>query len=167
MSRVVFIGAECTGKSSLTAEIAARFDEPFSREYVRDYAERLDREIREEDLEPIARGQLSHEDEALKKASVFVFHDTNILSSILYARHYFGKRYAWVDRFFEERVYDHYFICQPDIPWVEDPGQRVSSEERDELHLRFKQILEDYGIPAVPVEGTLAERIKTVEEALK
>ena len=39
-ARVVLIGPECTGKTSLAADLAARFGVPWSEEYAREFVER-------------------------------------------------------------------------------------------------------------------------------
>ncbi len=164
--RIVFTGAECTGKTTLIEEISQRIGEPYSAEYVREYVEQLDRELEARDLDPIARGQLKNEDEAARNAQRFVLHDTNLLSSILYAEHYFDVHIPWVDEVFLQRDYAHYFFCMPDIPWVDDPGQRVSADERDMLHGRFQAILAKYDIIPVILSGPLEQRIQTVMTVL-
>ncbi len=160
--RIVFIGAECTGKSTLAREIARHFAEPCSNEYVREYADALERPLAECDLDPIARGQIKLEDEARNAARRFAFHDTNLLSSILYAEYYFDTHIPWVDEAFLKRNYTRYFFCMPDIPWVEDPGQRVSPDERTQLHSRFQAILDRYKIAPIVLSGSLEKRIQTV-----
>jgi nicotinamide riboside kinase len=165
--RVVFIGAECTGKTTIANEIARRYDEPCSSEYVRQYVNALDRPLAECDLEPIARGQLRLEDEASLPAKHFVFHDTNLLSSILYAEHYFGAHLSWVDKTFLERSYERYFLCLPDVPWEDDPKQRVGPEERTKLHSRFQAMLARYQIDPIPLSGKIDQRIQTVLMVLR
>ena len=166
VQRVVLIGAECTGKRTLARALADRLGEPWSGEYVRAHVESLDRPLDESDLEPIARGQLQREDAALEEASRFVFHDTNLLSSILYAEHYFGLRIDWVEEVFARRGYDRYFLCLPDIPWEADPGQRVSADERQQLHGHFEAVLKRHGIPYTEIGGDLERRVSTVLSTL-
>lgn len=160
--RIVFIGAECTGKSAIAQAVAERLGEPWSKEYVRQYVDQLDRPLNKSDLEPIARGQIRLEDAAYATASKYVFHDTNLLSSIFYAEHYFDTHIDWVDELFQSRDYDCYYFCQPDIPWKADPGQRESPQEREKLHKLLESILEQYRIPYIPIEGSLVDRMNTV-----
>jgi len=160
--RIVLTGAECTGKSTLAKALAAELGEPWSGEYVRTHVEQLDRALEARDLEPIARAQLRYEDEAYAKASKYVVHDTNILSSILYAKHYFDVSIPWVDETFAKREYFRYFLCLPDIPWIADPGQRESPQERLELHGVFVSTLERHNIAYTLLEGTLENRLKRV-----
>ena len=45
MYRVVITGAESTGKTTLARQLAAHFEAPISREFVRDFVESIDRPI--------------------------------------------------------------------------------------------------------------------------
>ena len=135
-TRIVLIGAESTGKSTLADALAEARGLPRTTEFVRTYAEGLDRELCEADLDPIARGQLAEED---RHGDVpVVLHDTNLLSTLIYARHYFGVEQAWLAEAFAARHYAVYLFCQPDIPWVADPGQRAGPEARAQLHAIFE-----------------------------
>lgn len=165
--RIVLTGAECTGKTTLISALSQKLGEPYSSEYVREYADKVGRPLEAKDLDPIARGQLAGEDEAMQKADKLVLHDTNLLSSILYAEHYFDVHIPWVDDLFLKRDYTRYFFCMPDIPWEADPGQRVSADERGKLHWRFRAILARYQIDPIPLSGTLEQRIQTVQTELK
>lgn len=160
--RIVFIGAECTGKTTIATEVARSFNEPCSAEFVRQYAQALDRPLEARDLDPIARGQIRIEDEARDAARQYVFHDTNLLSSILYAEHYFDSHLAWVDEAFSQRTYSLYFLCSLDVPWEDDPGQRVGPNERAKLQPLFQKILSRYNIDPVTLSGPIEKRIQTV-----
>jgi nicotinamide riboside kinase len=159
---VVFIGAECTGKTTLTKAVADHFAAPWSQEFVRTHVERIQRPLNSNDLVPIARGQIAFEDAATAQADRWVFHDTNLLASIFYADYYFQTHLDWVDSIFLSRPYHHYFLCTPDIPWEADPGQREGPHVRDMLHHRFKATLEQYQLPFTAVGGTLNERTNQV-----
>jgi len=154
MIRVVLTGAECTGKTSLASALSGYYGEPWTAEFVRQYVDQLDRELAREDLEPIARGQLEQEDRALDQASRFILHDTNLLSSILYANHYFGEQFNWVNDAFLQRDYALYLLCSPKgIDWRADPGQRDSEAARAELHEKFKQSLLWLQLPYIELTG--------------
>lgn len=159
MIRIVLTGAECTGKTSLAKALSGYYGEPWTGEFVRQYVDTLDRELTREDLEPIARGQLETEDRALDRAGQLILHDTNLLSSILYANHYFGEQLEWVNECFLGRDYALYLLCSPDgIEWKADPGQRESAGARDELHEKFKESLERLELPYVELTGSQEER---------
>ena len=166
MKRIVLTGAESTGKSTLAAALASHYCEPWTEEYVRHYVDRVGRELTQDDLKPIAQGQLANEDAALEKATRIVFHDTNILSSILYANHYFETTLDWANDHFRERDYALYLFCMPDIPWVADEGQREGPELRATLHQMFKDSLETLELPFVEISGTKTERLRKAIAAI-
>lgn len=159
MIRIVVTGAESTGKSTLARALARHFKVPLSSEYVRPYVDGIGRELTADDLEPIARGQFAAEDAAVAQAESLVIHDTNILSSILYAKHYFGRTLDWVDKAFAERDYTLYLLCLPDIPWEPDDGQRESPEARDQLHAMFKAELVSLKLPYIEIGGAHEQRL--------
>ena len=165
MIRVVFIGAESTGKSTLAHAVSQARGLPCTGEYVRAYVAGLDRPLSADDLDPIAHGQLAEEDR--HREAPVVLHDTNLLSTLVYARHYFGVTQAWLEDAFAQRQYAVYLFCQPDIPWEPDPGQRESPQERDTLHAVFEAELQRRGLPVVRVAGSPETRLKTALAALQ
>ena len=166
MKRIVLTGAESTGKSTLAAALSGYYGEPWTPEYVRAYVDGLDRELNESDLTRIAQGQFNTEDNGAKQAKRFVLYDTNILSSILYANHYFGKTLDWVNERFLERDYTLYLLCMPDIPWIPDLGQREGPQVRAELHKVFMTSLDKLELPYVVISGNQTERFGAAIQAI-
>lgn len=158
--RIVITGAESTGKTTLAHALADYYAEPSTQEFVRSYVKQLDRKLCEKDLDPIARGQLNAEDDGLKQARRLVIHDTNLLSSIIYAKHYFDVELDWVEKRFRKRNYSLYLLCLPDIPWEADPGQRESSDARTQLHRMFKSRLDSLKLPYAEIHGSREERLQ-------
>lgn len=155
--RIVLIGAESTGKSTLADALVEARGLPRTREYVREYADGLGRPLAANDLDPIAHGQLAEED---RHGEVpLVLHDTNLLSTLIYARHYFGVTQPWLEEVFAQRDYAVYLFCQPDIPWVPDPGQREGPKARLQLHAIFEAELKRRALPVVPIEGDRSTRL--------
>lgn len=159
MKRIVITGAESTGKSTLAQALSGYYGEPWTEEFVRSYVEQLSGELRPHDLQPIAEGQLALEDAALENAQQLVIHDTNILSTIIYANYYFATVFDRINNAFLERDYSLYLLCMPDIPWQADEGQRESPEARDKLHERFKDSLDKLQLPYVEIHGTEEARM--------
>ncbi|MCR9161013.1 MAG: AAA family ATPase [Nannocystaceae bacterium] len=163
-TRIVLIGAESTGKSTLAEALATAKDLPRTHEFVRTYAAALDRPLQEADLDRIARGQLAEED---RHGDVpVVLHDTNLLSTLIYARHYFGVEQAWLEEAFAARHYAVYLFCQPDIPWVADPGQREGPQARAQLHGLFEAELRRRSLPCVRIRGDRDVRLRAALAAL-
>lgn len=166
MKRIVLIGAESTGKSTLAQLLSGYYKEPSTEEFVRSYVESHKAQLSASDLEPIAKGQLALEDAALENAQRLIIHDTNILSTIIYANIYFDTVLDWVNDRFLERDYSLYLLCMPDIPWEADEGQRESPEARDTLHQQFKHSLDRLTIPYVEINGTQDQRMLQAVHAI-
>lgn len=166
MKRIVITGAESTGKSTLAQELSGYYGEPWTEEFVRSYVDQLRGDLNESDLESIAEGQLAQEDAGLEQAKRLIIHDTNILSSIIYANYYFDTVLDWVNDRFLEREYSLYLLCMPDIPWQADAGQRESPEAREQLHELFKDSLDILQIPYVEISGTEEERMMQAVHAV-
>lgn len=166
MKRIVLTGAESTGKSTLAKALAKQYGAPVSHEFVRSYVDQLDRELNIDDLQTIASGQLACEQEAVSQASTIVFHDTNILSSIIYAAHYFDQSIATADQALDAAPYTHYLLCETDIPWEADDGQRESPETRDHLQDIFRTQLKQRMLPYTTISGTLDERIRQATQVI-
>lgn len=166
MKRIVVTGAESTGKTTLTRELARACGAASTPEYVRLFVDRIRREIRESDLDAIARGQLETEDAPLQESPRIIIHDTNLLSTIIYTDHYFDRSLDWLNQCFGRRDYALYLLCLPDIPWEADAGQRESAEVRALLHERFKRELAARGLPHVEIGGGKAERLDLAFRAI-
>jgi NadR type nicotinamide-nucleotide adenylyltransferase len=165
--RAVVTGSECTGKTTLAAHLAARCGAPWSPEFARAYQERTPRILTACDVEPIARGQLEAEDAAVRAASRIVIHDTDIVSTIVYSRHYYGSCPSWIEEAARGRRADLYLLLFPDVPWVADGLQRDRPTSRHEVHALFDKTLREYGACVVDVTGTWIERARTAERAIE
>jgi len=155
---VVVTGSECTGKTTLSQEIARQFDAPWSPEFVREYLDRKGAALDATDVEPIARGQIAVEDAALSDASALIVKDTDLVSTVVYARHYYGACPAWIEEAALARRGDLYLLLHPDVPWMADGLQRDRPVERDLLHGLFRAALAGIGARAVDITGTWDER---------
>lgn len=155
---VVVTGSECTGKTTLSQEIAGQFDAPWSPEFVREYLDRKGAALDATDVEPIARGQIAVEDAALSDASALIVKDTDLVSTVVYARHYYGACPAWIEEAALARRADLYLLLHPDVPWMADGLQRDRPVERDLLHGLFRVALAGIGARAVDITGTWDER---------
>ena len=81
--KIAMYGPESTGKTTLSKQLAAHYNDEWIPEFARDFLQEKwdkNKEIcTEEDLIPIAIGQVKLENEAVLKAKKFLFCDTNLL----------------------------------------------------------------------------------------
>jgi len=148
--RVCLIGPECTGKTTLAAQLSAHFGVPWVPEFAREYAERVARELTADDVEPIARGQMALEDAAPNEGLVIL--DTDLISTVVYARHYYGRCPEWIETAAKARKADLYLLTDIDLPWIPD-SLRDSAAPRDAFYGEFAQTLKNYNANVGPITG--------------
>jgi NadR type nicotinamide-nucleotide adenylyltransferase len=167
---IVVTGSECTGKTTLAREIAERFDAPWSGEFAREYLDRKGAPLDASDVEAIARGQVEAEDASTADAARVVVRDTDLVSTVVYANHYYGSCPAWIERAAGERRGDLYLLLHPDVPWVSDGLQRDRPAEREQMHGLFEARLDAYGATVVGITGDWpirrAEAFETIDRSL-
>jgi len=167
--RVVVTGGECTGKTTLAAELAERFAIPWlpeaSRLRAEDVLRREGRELSAGDVEPIAQLHCAAEDVALASCPRALLLDADLLSTVVYARHYYGSCPPWIEAEARRRLADLYLLHSPDVPWISD-GVRDRPSERAEIHRLFAGALRASGAPVVEVSGDWPQRRAIAERAV-
>jgi NadR type nicotinamide-nucleotide adenylyltransferase len=142
--RIVLTGPESTGKTVLAEQLAAHYGAPVVPEFVRVFAAEKGAPIAFSDHGPIARGQMALEDAAMANHPPLLFHDTDLMSTVVYCLHYFGRCPEWIEETAQARRATHYLLCEPDIPWVAD-GVRDRPHQREELLALFRTTLDRLG----------------------
>ena len=167
--RIVVSGSECTGKTVLTRALAANFDAPFSTESARDYVSELGRAVQFSDVEPIARRQIEIEDALLGDGSRLYIFDTDLFSTLIYSRLYFGRCPGWIEPLCRARRADLYLLCGIDLPWVKDDFQRGrgTPAKRQHAHSVFAKALHKSGCSVAPVDGLDDSRLQCAISAIE
>jgi len=163
--RVVLTGSESTGKTTLTADLARHYGAVWVPEYVRSYAAWKSAPLDAGDVEPIAQGQIAVQDAALLRARRLLLLDTDLLSTAVYARHYYGRCPDWVTQAVLARSADLYLLCDIDVPWAADP-QRDRPDEREQLQALFEEALRSRNFPVVAIRGSWRERFDAARKAI-
>lgn len=162
MQRLVVTGSECTGKTTLARMLGDSTGASVLDEAARVYAERTradGRTLTADDVEPIARMAIAGEDQLIAdRAPSFVIHDTDLISTVVYARHYYGSCPAWIEEAAMRRCGELYLLCAPDIPWVSD-GIRDQPRSRDRMHALFAATLEEFDVRVVDISVVKPENV--------
>ena len=169
ITKVVFLGAMSTGKSTLTEALAKKHNTSFAREYGREYWEKnqVDRRISFAAFDEIARIHREREDEATLAANKYVFIDTNAITTYIYSLDYHGKASEYLTQLALENAkrYDLFFLCADDIPY-DDTWDRSGEQKRDVFHKQIIADLKERNIPYINLKGSVPDRIKKVETIL-
>ncbi|NKB89718.1 MAG: AAA family ATPase [Acidobacteria bacterium] len=164
--RVVVTGSECTGKTTLARDVARHFDAPWSEEAVRSFVAAEGRVPEARDVLAIARAQVEAEEHAVDAAGALVVHDTDLLSTIVYSRHYFGACPAGVESEAADRLPSLYVLAGTDVVWAADGDQRDRPFARREIQALFRVAVIASGARRIEVAGPPHERVGQVLAAI-
>lgn len=160
---MVITGSECTGKTTLADALARHYHTVWVPEYVREFVVEKGGAPVYADVEAIARGQIELEDrfarEAAAAAAPLLVQDTDLLSTVLYSRHYYGECPAWIEAELQDRAADLYLLTEIDVPWVPDSNQRDRGDRRQEMQGLFRTALIVRRLPFVELHGSREERL--------
>lgn len=173
IKKIVVIGPESTGKSSLCQQLAAYYHTSWCPEYAREYLLKHGTDYRFDDLFTIAKGQLQLEDEhsnALQQqpdTPPILFIDTDMYVMKVWCEYVFGKCYPFILEEIAAREYDLYLLCNTDLPWVKDELREYPDEAtRKELFEIYADILVHQNTPWVTISGSYGQRLATAIKAI-
>lgn len=166
LSRVAILGAESTGKSTLAAALAARYDTIWVPEYLREFVDAHGRVPQEQEQYFIAATQRDREFHACRRAASYLFCDTTPMMTALYSRFYFGRADTQLESLAQAHRYDFTIVTALDTPWVPDGLQRESAEVRLAIHEELLAALASQRIDYLLVAGSLDERVEQVASYL-
>lgn len=161
--RIVVLGAESTGSTTLAAGLAAHFATDWVPEYGREHSETraggLDTAWRADEFDLIVDRQLAAEDAARRRAPrPMIICDTDVLATALWFERYIGGR--------AQPIYDRaaahppalYVLSGDEIDFVQD-GMRDGEHLRTAMQQRFRAELAAQPVPWLEVHGTVTERV--------
>jgi NadR type nicotinamide-nucleotide adenylyltransferase len=172
LKKVVIIGPESTGKSTLCEKLSAHFNAAWCPEFARTYLTQHGKDYSFEDLLTIAKGQLQLEDEYTlnaesKQQNQLLFIDTDMYVMKVWCEFVFGKCHQWILDRITERRYDLYLLCKPDLPWVKDDLREYPDEfRRLKLYHYYKDALANQSTPWVEISGNYEERLQKAIDAV-
>ncbi|MEO0470762.1 MAG: AAA family ATPase [Bacteroidota bacterium] len=164
VSKVVLLGTESTGKSTLCQRLANHFATEYVAEVGREVVD-VTEEARFEDLITIGRLHAQRIEAAMPKAARFLFIDTDIHITMSYARFLFGKDLPVSDDIFASNQAEVYFFLEKDAPFVQD-GTRLEKAERDKLEDAHLQLLQEYGVNVQHIRGDWESRFQQMIQIL-
>jgi len=166
--KIVVIGPESTGKSTLSAALAAELQTVWVPEYARTYLEELGRPYTQNDLKEMAKGQLMLEDTLALQANKLLICDTDLHVIKVWSE----ARYNSCDRYITEQIatrqYDMYLLTYIDTEWEDDPlREHPAPDERAYFYNIYRDIVQNSNLPWADIRGKHEYRVKTALEAIK
>lgn len=167
--KIVVLGPESTGKSTLCSQLAAHFNSSWCPEFARQYLLEHGTQYSYADLLTIAKGQITLEEQHLATAGKGpLFIDTDMYVMKVWCEFVFGNCHQWIIDQIVNRPYDLYLLCNTDLPWVKDELREYPDlETREKLYAIYKDIMVNQAVPWVEVSGTNEQRFAIAEAAVK
>ena len=168
--RVVVVGAESSGTTTLARALAAHFQTAWIEEYGREYCEQnwsgLDYKWRSEEFAHIAAEQQRRENAAAERANRVLICDTNAWATRLWHHRYMNNFSPAVEAIADAGRADLYILTDADIPFVQD-GIRDGEAIRAQMHAQFVEELNAQETPWLLVSGDPETRLKRAIEAVE
>jgi len=179
LQKIVVLGPESTGKSTLSEALAKHYGVVDCKEYARQYLHENGTKYNFEDLLTIAKGQLTIEQQAIQKAEQLfieklknkIIIDTNMYVMKVWCEYVFNDCHTFILDQINKRNYDLYLLADIDLPWSADEMREYPDEKpRQELFAIYKDILINQNTPWGIVSGAGDERtqnaIKLIDKVL-
>ncbi len=173
LKKIVVIGPESTGKSTLCEELAQRYETTWCPEFAREYLLTNGKNYDYEDLLTIAKGQLALEQEytdTLENQSITMlengghlplFIDTDMYVMKVWSEFVFGNCHRFILDEIVKREYDLYLLCNVDLPWVADELREYPDiDSRKKLYRIYKDLMINQAVPWIDISGPSEERLQ-------
>ena len=161
MTRVVILGAESTGKTTLAIALAEHYQTTWVPEFGRLYTEarRPRGELwRSDEFTFIATEQVRMEDALERSANRVLICDTDAFATAIWHERYLGQPSPDVLAVAAGRRYDLYILTDVDTPFVPD-DIRDGESIRGWMHKRFQDELSRMGVPVLVLSGPHEQRL--------
>ncbi len=173
MKKIVILGPESTGKSTLSAQLAEHYHTIFCPEFAREYLMQHAGNYSYGDLLEIGKGQISLEEKMLPLArnGVYII-DTDLYVIKVWCEVAFENCHKWILQQIASRSYDLHLLCDVDLPWIPDALREYPDLSARKKHFKmYKDAMINSGKKWSIVSGSHSERlaaaIRTVDALLK
>ena len=149
--KVVLLGTESTGKSTMAERLAAHYGcalvPETGRELVSD-----SKKFELETLSIVAREHARRIERAAETNSPLLIIDTDMHITMSYARFVFGVDMVLSDEILKTNAADLYIYLSKDVPFRQD-GTRFDEDQRNLLDQYHRRLLAEHGIRPVEING--------------
>lgn len=121
IKKIAVVGPESTGKSTISAQLAAHYNTVWVPEYAREYCAALTAPCTWQDEINMFRGQIELEKRILPQANKILICDTTFITVKIWSDYMFGETPQEVVEELPKHPYDLYLLMDIDLPWQDDP----------------------------------------------
>lgn len=177
--RIVVIGAESTGTTTLSHNLAEKLQVPWVPEVGRYYTESLitdassthhdgfsEADWQARDFHAIGKLQQHYENTFAARSRGVIVCDTNATATEVWQRRYVGKATAEMKQIAAKDKVDLYIVTGDEIPFVQDGG-RDGEHMRHTMHRWFVKRAKQSGVPYITVTGDYPERLASATAKAK
>ena len=168
LKKIVIIGPESTGKSTLCKQLSQHYNTIWVKEYAREYLLKNGTNYSFDNLLEIATGQIKNEEEAIKTITASViFMDTDMYVMKVWCEFVFDKCHHQILNAIAARQYDLYLLCNIDLPWVKDELREYPDlVTREKLYHYYKDAMINQQVPWIDICGNYEERLQKAINAI-
>ena len=194
LKKIVILGPESTGKSTLCKQLAEHYKTLWCPEYAREYLLKHGMNYSFDDLLTIAKGQIALEDKYAEEVgktgrpedgrivaddktnspglsdlltSRLLFIDTDMYVMKVWCEFVFDNCHRFILDQIVERKYDLYLLCNVDLPWVKDELREYPDlDSRQRLYYIYKDIMINQSVPWIDINGGYEERLQKAISAV-
>lgn len=160
--KIVILGTESTGKTTLTDKLAKHFSCNLVLETAREIIPNSNN-FTFDDLHLVAIEHAKRIDKIILADNPLIIIDTDIHTTKSYSRFTFKKELVISAEIYNSNKASLYFYLNNDVGFLQD-GTRLSEEERNLIDLSHRQVLKDHNIDIIEINGDWNERF---EKAVK
>ena len=169
--RIVVLGAESTGTTTLAKDLAMYYKTAWVPEYGRSYCEgkmflSTGQKWNTKEFIHIADMQNNVEEEMAGLSDKFLICDTDPLATTIWHRRYVGNKSSELENLVHTNKYSLYILTATDIPFVQD-GTRDGERLREWMHRLFLEELKKRKLKYIMVQGGKNERLQNAIAAIK
>jgi HTH-type transcriptional repressor of NAD biosynthesis genes len=163
--RLIFLGPESTGKTTLAQKMAQEEKTIYVPEYAKALIDRQHGEFFEHNVKSVLKAQRQSENVLAREDGPHIFCDSDALSTLIWSQTLFGhapeEAFQLSKRTGENTMT---FLMTPETKWVEDSHRKVVGDKAKELDFRwkmfheFEELLLNFKRPYLVVPGNFEEK---------